>query len=577
MPKVMLAVNQEPTAKRQQTTENGQQSTDKGQQSTDKSQEPTDACPCPDTYDGLPLKEIMERLIEGMGIYGSPKKGVNRNNTLYKLALQMMYLTDFNVGHLLAVLPEWGLSEEERRATISSALKNQGTEMPPLLKSVIQELKKGEKEASIEELNPIPKRMPKLFVLIMSYFGVFGIPAVLASLPILGTLLTFCRAKYRDGELQKPLFIVAVKGKFASGKGFINKLYEALGAPLICADEQTAQEEAQYNYEEKHTKSRKEAQGRKEFSYRTLPAKVSNTELVKRASQNQGQSLCLVCDDVASLIRQKGQRWNMDTDALLKGFDGNGRWGQAYVSPSSFSGNIELQLNVLYGGTENGIHKMIPPAEVENGLASRCTFATMPDTSGMPVQKRNTDDKRLEKIRMMAEQLFEKGSYPTCAKPFEIKLPKTNAALDRWDTEKIEDYKQSGNEAVDALRKRSALIGFRAAMVARCLEGKETPAVVDFAIWVANQAYLSQMAYCGEEVQKSYDENCRLARKSARCISKSRNTRILDSLPENFTKKDLQEARMKLGYDATKECSYILTRWEKEGRIRRDGTWFYKL
>lgn len=60
-------------------------------------------------------------------------------------------------------------------------------------------------------------------------------------------------------------------------------------------------------------------------------------------------------------------------------------------------------------------------------------------------------------------------------------------------------------------------------------------------------------------------------------LRKSRNTRILDSLPESFTKKDLQQARLKLGYDTTKECSYILTRWVAEGRCRKDGNVFYKL
>ena len=529
----------------------------------------------PEQYEGLEWNDIIDRLLERMKVYGEPRKG-SRNNTLYKLAAEMMYLLDFNADHLLALLPKWGLNEEERRATICSALKNQGTEVPPMVQSVIQELKKGE-EATIEELNPMPESLPKGMALIMSYFGVYGVCAVFAFLTIAGTLLTFCRAKYRDGELQKPLFFMALKGKFASGKSFINKLFEVLGAPLIKSDEQTAHEEQQYNYEEKHTKSRKEAQGRREFSYRTLPAKVSNTELVKRASQNHGQNLCLVCDDVATLIRQKGQRWNMDVDALLKGFDGNGRWGQAYVSPSSYSGNIELQLNVLYAGTENGIQKMIPPAEVENGLASRCLFVDMPDTSGMPVQKRNTNDKRLAQIREIGERLFEMGSYPACTEPFEVKLPRTNAALDKWDEERIEDYRQSGNEAIDALRKRSALIGFRAAMIARCLEGKESKAVVDFALWVANHAYLSQMAYCGSELQKSHEENCRLERKCARNIKKSRNTRILDSLPESFTKKDLQQARLKLGYDTTKECSYILTRWVAEGRCRKDGNVFYKL
>ena len=225
---------------------------------------------------------------------------------------------------------------------------------------------------------------------------------------------------------------------------------------------------------------------------------------------------------------------------------------------------------------KQGLSKLIPPAEVENGLASRFLFVKMPPTDGMPLRKRNRDDKRLELIRAEGQRMCETGSSPHVNEAFEIRLPRTNRALDAWDAEKIEDYKQCGNVAIDALRKRAALIGFRAAMIARCLEGRETKAVVDFGLWVAQEAFLSQMAYCGDEVQKADEINSRLARKSERTLRRSKNTRIFDELPEKFEKKDLQALRAKMGY-GDKECSYILTRWQQDNRVRRDGTWFFKL
>lgn len=224
----MLAVtaNQEPTDKRQKTTDNGQQSTDNAQRAT--------AVPLPDTYDGLPLKEIMERLIEGMGIYGSPKRGVNRNNTLYKLTIQMMPCVDHNLNHLLALLPDWGLPYEERRSTIASALSCQSTEKPTLLRSVLNLMKQEAQEGEPQENpNPLdPSQLPKLLATIGGLFGRNKMVAILGALPILGALMTWVRAEYRDGTLELPIFHTVVIGHFASGKSMINRLSDMLASPL---------------------------------------------------------------------------------------------------------------------------------------------------------------------------------------------------------------------------------------------------------------------------------------------------------------------------------------------------------
>ena len=570
-PKVMLAVNQEPTAKRQQTTENGQQSTDNGQQSTDKSQEPTDACPCPDTYDGLPLKEIMERLIEGMGIYGSPKRGVNRNNTLYKLALQMMPCVDHNLNHLLALLPDWGLPYEERRSTIASALSCQSTEKPTLLRSVLNLMK----QEAQENPNPLdPSQLPKLLATIGGLFGRNKMVAILGALPILGALMTWVRAEYRDGTLELPIFHTVVIGHFASGKSMINRLSDMLASPLYRHDEQTERERQEHKYTERLAKGLKEAPGMRDFSFRTVPAKSTAPALLERASQNNGQILFSLTDEISTLVTARG-KFLYGKDALCKGFDGHGRWGQGTFSAQSCTGEVSLRLNYLWGGTDEAVQRLY--GNPEDGLYSRIIPVHMDDLRGQKIQRISRADKRVEGIRKKAEELYER--YSERGETLELDLTKVNEALDHWDEQKIEDFWQSGNVAIDDIRKRAALYGFRAGMVAAVLEGcRVTKKVTYFALWVAEEVFRLQIAQFGAALTELDRRNERVRMDAQREVRRtSKNTRILATLPETFSKADLIREREKHGDYG--ECASILTRWKQGGRVRydKDSGLYHKL
>ena len=155
-------------------------------------------------------------------------------------------------------------------------------------------------------------------------------------------------------------------------------------------------------------------------------------------------------------------------------------------------------------------------------------------------------------------------------------LKRTLKALDQWTDERISEYMETGNEALDILRRRSCLIGFRAGMVAWALEGcKETKAVTDFAQWVATETLQQQMAFFGRELNRQDAENRRIREEGMRELFKTKNMKLFSDLPDEFCKADLAELRRRNGLEG--ECAYIITGWLKRGLVERVGRGFRKL
>ena len=97
-------------------------------------------------YRGIPYGEIVEQLMISTGNGGGAEVG-ERNTVYFSLACYMRYICDFDAGLLLRVLPDFGLSEQERRQAISSAIgRPRKSEMPMVLQSAIAVCER-EKEA----------------------------------------------------------------------------------------------------------------------------------------------------------------------------------------------------------------------------------------------------------------------------------------------------------------------------------------------------------------------------------------------------------------------------------------------
>ena len=527
------------------------------------------------TFEGLGYDRIVAALLERWGIYGTPAEG-NRNTILYRLARELRYITDFSAAKLLAVIPAWGLGEEERRHTVASALTSpRGTQLPADVRAVLSALKGegGEASSLPIDLNPLPQRLPFLLDFLVRRYPRNRRCVLLASLPVLGTLLSRLRSLYLDGAMESPIFMTAIIGAQASGKSFLNEVYSLLAAPMLEDDRESMRREHEYREKVRRAKNSKQQPELETFPVRCLPANVSNTQLLKRADQNGGLSVLSFAPEIDTVVRScKAGAWAQKSDIYRIGFEA-GMYGQDFASENSYSAVVELRYNLLFSGTDMAMKKFFQ--NVENGMNSRFCFAQMADDRGQKVQRRTVDKKGMEAVKKQVRRLYELGSAPDAKGDVVFCLRRTLKALDEWTEQRISEYMESGNEALDILRRRSCLIGFRAGMVAWALSGcHESQQVAEFACWVATEVLLQQMAFFGRSLNRQDEENRQIRERGQREMFLTKNMKLFSELPEDFAKNDLIMLRRQHGIEG--ECGYIISRWLRAGIVERNGNRFRK-
>ena len=282
-----------------------------------------------ENYEGIPYQDIVKRLLQRWGIYGEPAQGA-RNSTLYRLAREVRYICDFSQAMVLQVIPSWGLGEQERQQTVSSAIASiRGTKMSPDLQAVLTELRRegedGERTETpqnvAEQLNPLP-RLPRLIDFFVRRNPRNERAVVIATLPILGNLLCRLRSRYLDGTMESPIFMSVIVGPQASGKSFLRDIYETLDAPMLEADREQLRKEREYKEKLRKAKNAKQQPELEEFTLRCLPATISNTQLLRRVDQNHGLSILSFAPEIDTLKRANSAgAWAQKGDIYRLGFE----------------------------------------------------------------------------------------------------------------------------------------------------------------------------------------------------------------------------------------------------------------
>lgn len=547
----------------------------------------------PDSYNGIPYSIIINALLSRFGYADAVVPEGARNTTLYKLARQLRYICDFNPLHLHAVLPSWGLTSEEIRGTVQSAIAStRSQDIPYDLQSVLKSITKpdlsttAKRQEYLEQLNPLPKQMPWLFSYIYKRYGRNGRSALVASLPLLGTLLGRFESKYLDGRKHRPVFMVVICGHAGCGKGFLSDLQEWLLQPILADDEKGRAALQAYKKESDKKKGAKQLPDKPEPCIRVVNATSSNGFLMERAQCSLGQPLCVITEEIDESSRaNKNGAWADKSDIYRKAFDG-ANWGQDYMI---YSGSVHIYVNLLFAGTYVSIRNYFN--NVENGLMTRFFFTEMARDLGKNVEVRNDidtiDDKRAARI---VQALYEQGSTTTLPSPENIisfALPKAKKDAYDFNEEKIQEWVASGpdedhrDDAIDLLRRRSAVILFRAAQVCYALEkNRETNQGRNMARWFANEIFLNQYIMFADAINESSRENDAIQRKqdiAAHRIAKNDALKkLLEELPEEFTRADLKEVLVKKRMNPESSRTYTGRMIERE-LIMEQGDYFKKI
>lgn len=536
-------------------------------------------------YNGIELSKICEEWFEETG--GEPQQG-ERNTKLYRLATRLRYICDFNEAIMLKVMPRYGLGEDEMRTLIHSA--NASIRSAQIPKDFADLLGRLNKEKDLQEdifeavaneefvgVNGALK-LPKLPPIFREFVEVapedFKAATALCLLPILGALGSKLRSTYWDQKVHSPSFNVSLEAPQGSGKSFMKWLSDYCLESMKHHDQEQRQKEREYQEKVKEMKllnvkvtkkDKDEVLGQKpETLIRFVPATMSITQLLIRMNNAKGLHLFAIAEEIDTVYKAFKRGLSSYSDALRTAFD-NGEYGQDYASENSFSGIVKLYYNTLFSGTPKAMRRFYP--DVEDGLVSRVLFVTFPDQFGkpMPIWQDFTEEQKL-KVDMNLERLNQISLEGDAVQEDHLmNLDWLNEALKKWVLKQQSFAVKTKDRSRDTFCRRSAVVGFRAGMLAWFLYGeKRTPTivrnVVGFAIWVADYMLHQQVSRfnTGEEKKNTlyYSE-------------------IYDALPDTFTKSQLTHQVQAMGL--TSPAKQVIYRWAKVGVIDKAGSNYVKV
>ena len=517
---------------------------------------------CSMNYKGIPYEKIVQSMLWKLGYGDAPAEG-ERNMALYTMCRYLRFICDFDEQKLFAILPHWGLSDHEVMSTIKSAVSStRPAGIPSQMNEVLSMLgaatEAGSETADDSLVVPVNKELPGILQDLSDHAPEeFKEATLIAAMPMLGTLATGIRAKYRDGKLNSPSFIVDIEAPQATGKSFVDNEFELLMDPIIKQDEVEWQKEIEYSLAKKDGQEVENPCSQ----IRILEPNIGVSAFLERALYAKGKHLFTYAPEIETVLKNnKGGAWTEKNDLFRLAYD-NKPWGQHRISKDSFSGKVTLYYNMVMCGTPNKCRAFF--ADAESGLVSRVTPVILPDMVGakMPQFKAWSQDE-IEKVKRQCLCLMDEEG--------EVSLPLINKVIEEWDESKRQEYLQTLRYSIDVFRRRAALNGFRAGIIAYLLEGRqETERAIKFAVWYAERCFQYQLQIYGNKVDALHD--------SALSPQASKgNIRYLDVLPKEFTKEDL--VNLRLANHESPVVKTIIYRWVKEDLIKKiDSNLWQKL
>ena len=519
-------------------------------------------------YRGIPYADIVQQLMLSIGAADGAVQG-ERNTIFFTLATYMRYICDFNAELLLQILPDFGLSEAERRQAITSAIgRPRKSQIPMILQGAIavceREIANDKSQNTNDKSTDLAMpELPRLLRLVCRRLPVEYRPAmIIASLPVLGTLATGIRFEYLDKQEQSLSFFSCITAPAASGKSFIRKPLDLMLTPINESDAIEREKEQAYREKLRASKNSKNQPEDPHACPRNNGVAISIAKLLQLLTYAEGKHLIAIGEEMDTLVKtERAGVWSQKSDIYRLAFD-NGVYGQAYMSDASFNAHVKVYYNLLLTGTPNSLKRFFK--DPEDGLITRVCFAQLPDTSftEIPAFASYTEAEKAEIIRWSRQLDAEKGT---------IVCPEVGKVIAAWLERKRQQAIDADSHSMDTLRRRAAVIGFRAGMLCYLLENhKYTKTVGSFAEWVAEYIFRNQMEIWGDQVEQTYKRSMESQTERGAAAS------LLSLLPDEFTASDLIKLRARKGQSVKSSAiSMVLNRWRTNNRIEKatETTW----
>ena len=396
---------------------------------------------------------------------------------------------------------------------------------------------------------------------------IHGVPDV-TILPIICGIMPLCMAyatnvsvRYCDGKVMRLNGMSMIIGGQGGKKSSVKNKLDIWRQPLRESDSKARKLFDDFKQKRRNRRANDPLPPEPTDTIIEVPITISCSTLLKRMKNAHGRHLFSFGEELDTLRKSNGAgSWSSKYDVYRLSFD-NGEWGQDYNSDQAESGVVDVAYNWTVLGTLGAIHRCFKADSVENGMCGRVLFAQMPSEffGHMPEYRepRPVDsDKIIEAVEILK------------AKQGDIELPRLSKMMREWADKKADEAKAKDDIALDTMRKRAAVIGFRAGVIYYLLQNKsnETESCLKFAEIIAEYCLANQMAIFGTQLSEVLKENVVNTTTES---PKGAFQKAFVQLSETFPLDDILKL---LPYMTRRNASANVSRMIKQKLVNRVGT-----
>ena len=524
----------------------------------------------PQTFKGIPYAAIIAEWFRRKG--GEPVEG-ERNDKLFRLAVQLRCITDNNEAHLLEILPRYGLAEEEMRSIIHSACVTKYSGMSRFMEGIVRSLTgEAESEEIMEPVaedgyyisSPTPppmpplKECPPLIRHLLSNTPDIYRPAVAhAVFPPLGVHLWKTYFPYIDNVLHEATFMNVLIAPTASGKSCINEPVNQIIADIRAKDADNLRREKDWKNEMMTKGANKDKKKRPEdLVIQEIDADMTNAAFVQRLKDAEEKFLYTRMNEIEQFDALKtSARAKNHFQVMCLAFDPGNVYGQVRVGLNSVCERVCIRFNWNASTT---VHKgqAYFRSVVTDGPISRINFCTIPERPiGSPMPVYGTyDDEFAEKLRPFIQHLTDARGVVVCreAQKLARELVEENADFARLSQSRV----------FENLSFRATVIAYLKACLLYVANGMQwDQSIEDFVRWSLHYDLWCKMKFFGQMI-----EDAEMTGASANPRPGPQN--LLDFLPDEFTYADAEEMRRRRQITGG-TAAVMLGNWKSRGFIEQ--------
>lgn len=525
------------------------------------------------SFRGIPYADIVDEWMRQNG--GLPAQG-ERHTVLYKLACDLVTITDADRQLMHAIVPDCGLPPEEMRNIVDSACAKPIRTQSRRLRKVLARLgEAGTTAAAKQRMKdtawlyaptppPMPTHLPQLVRHLVSLTPAAYRPAVAhAVFPALAAHLGDTKFRYLDNVLHEATLMNVLVADTGAGKSCITKPIDYILADIRTRDAISREKEEAWNQAQRLRRPIDKAQPMPDnIPIQIVDADITNAAFVKRLSKAQGRRIYVRVNEIEQLAALAGRDGKQHFQIICLAFDPDGEYGQTRAGYESVTATVKMRFNFNASTTVGKATDFFSHVLLDGPL-NRLNFCTLPPPeigADIPVYG-DYDEQYARMLAPYVNNLVEARGVVECDKARVL----ARRMLGEMKTAAV----LTQDRVLESFSHRAVVIAWLKAMVVYVANGCHWErSIGTFAMWSLRYDMWCKLHFFGGTVRREMDKG-----QPEGLVAVCPNQ--LELLPEEFSADDVAQLRL-AHRQSVKGVSAMLRQWVHRRKVAKVGEGRYR-